>query len=442
MFDSLQQKLLGAIQGSSGRGKLTEDSLSQVVSKIRMTLLESDVHFQVAKNFADGLQERLKSTDIFKTLTPEQTVLKGAKDQLIHLLGNKPIQAEFPIGLSSLMLVGLYGVGKTTHAVKLAHHFKTKGGRIPYLVSCDAMRPAAHEQLQSFAKQCGLWVMPPPDRADFNPVKRIKTALKEAKQKGADLLIIDTAGRSTLEDSLVSEIQHLSKKLAPQHTWLVLDSMLGQSSLQIAKAFHDACALTGNVLTKCDSDARGGVALSAAVVTGQPIFFMGVGERPEDLTPFDPERMAARILDLGDVDGLIEKASTSVDDMQVGDVMAAIQSGNFNFEHFRVQLGMLSKLGPLQGVMKLIPGMGRMMQGMQGGQFDKAEKQTKKFRAIIDSMTFIERKNPKILNGSRRKRIASGSGTSVQDINFLVAQFDRMKGMMKQMARFAGRGAL
>lgn len=437
MFDGLQNKLLAAITGAGGRGRLTAQSLESVISSMRMTLLEADVHFQVVKNFCDNLLIKLEGEKIYDTLTPEQTILKCARDELRSVLGENPI--EFSLTPSSdpnvIFLVGLYGVGKTTHAAKLANYIHSKLNLTPLLVSCDASRPAAHEQLYALATTHALQVMQPPENKSFDPVKRVKEAKKMAKKQGAQVVIVDTAGRSSLDQSLIAEIKRLINKINPQHILLTLDAMLGQSSLQVAKTFHDACPLTGNIITKCDGDARGGVALSARLVTRRPIFFMGVGERVTDLEIFDPLRMASRLLDLGDMEGLFEKAAGMEKPANADHLLGAIQSGQFHLGHFKEQLKMMKGLGPLQGLLKMVPGMGKMMRGVSSTQMEQAQDSFKKFSAIIDSMTPYEREHPQVLNGSRRKRISAGSGTTPQDVNTLLRQFDQMKKMMKSMPR-------
>jgi signal recognition particle subunit SRP54 len=439
VFDTLQNKLLKVITSSGGRGRLKPDDLKSVLSELRMTLLEADVHFQVAQNFCDQLQSSLEKQKILETLTPDQTILKCAQDELTHILGDEP--TEFTLKPPSkepsvVLLTGLYGVGKTTQAVKLAKFVENNLDRKTLLVSCDATRPAAHEQLFQFAKEHNISAVPPPEKESFDSIKRIKEAKKQAKKEGYSVLIVDTAGRSTLDQDLLGEIKRLINKIKPEHILLVLDAMLGQSSIQVAKTFHENCPLTGNILTKCDGDARGGVALSARLITRRPIFFMGLGERAEDIEVFNPKRMASRILDLGDMESLFEKAEATEKPQNADALIKAMKSGSFHLGDFKEQLQMMQGLGPIGGLLKMIPGMGKMMQGVGTSQLEDAQKSVKKFRAIIDSMTQTERENPRVLNGSRRKRISDGSGTTPQDVNTLLRQFDQMKKMMKHQNLF------
>jgi signal recognition particle subunit SRP54 len=433
MFDFIQKKLLSTIRSAGGRGRLSAGDLEQVVVALKTTLLESDVHPQVAQNFCDGLEAQLSREEIYKSLTPEQTILKGARDQLIYLLGKTPPELNLQGDSRDpdvIVLVGLYGVGKTTHAGKLALWLKSHLQKTPFLVSCDASRPAAHEQMMVLAQEAGVSCMPLPEKPQFNPIKRAKSALGLARRDQADVVIVDTSGRNSLDASLLEDIRLMTKKIAPQHIWLVLDAMLGQSSIQVAQAFHEACKLTGNVITKCDSDARGGVALSASVVTGQPIYFLGVGEHPKDLEPFVPAKMAARILDLGDLEGLLNHVDSREPEMSQAELLEALERGHFTLHHFLAQLTMLKSMGPLMGLMKMIPGMGQMLGNTSQGQLEQMEENLKKFRAIMSSMTPEERQYPAKLNGSRKKRIASGSGTEPQDVNQLLKQFEQMKKMM------------
>jgi signal recognition particle subunit SRP54 len=430
MFENLANRLEGVFKKLRGRGKLTEADVGEALREVRLALLEADVHFKVVKEFVASVRERAVGADVMKSLTPGQQVVKVVHDELVALMGDEAVpldQAEQ--GPSVILLAGLHGSGKTTTAGKLARRYQQEGKR-PYLVPCDLMRPAAVEQLTTLGNSLEVPVFDPSGRKD--PVSVSVAGLEAARKEGAEVVILDSAGRLQIDEDLMGELREISEKVSPIERLFVADAMTGQQAVSLAKSFHDAVTLTGVVLTKMDGDARGGAALSIRAEVGVPIKLVGLGERLEALETFHPARMASRILGMGDVLSLIERAESAVSVEEAAALAEKARTASFTLEDFRDQLRQLKKMGPLDELLDMIPGMKKM--GVGQGQEDELVK----VEAIIDSMTREERMDHSIINGSRRRRIAGGSGTAVHDINQLLKQFTQMKKMMKLMARGGG----
>lgn len=431
MFEGLQKRLSGALQKVRGRATIQESDVEAVLSEIRTGLLEADVHFRVTKDFLARVKERCLQQDVIKSLSPEQQILKVLSEELTRILGGHSRDLDFSVRPPAVFLVcGLQGSGKTTSSAKLALHLKKLGKRVG-LCSVDVYRPAAIDQLATLAKKYEIPVIA--SSANEKPVDIAQRALKEASQLNLDLLIVDTAGRLQIDDALMSELKDVHKILEPTETLLVIDSMMGQQAVEVAEGFDKAVSLTGSILTKLDGDSRGGAALSLVSVTGKPIKFIGVGERPVDFEPFHPDRMASRLLDMGDVLSLLEKAQQVIteDEAQA----AAQKFGNFDqfsLEDFRDQLRMVSRMGPISGLLKMMPGMGQLKDQLETVDTDK---EFRRVNAILDSMTPQERRQPEVLNGSRRARIAKGSGVDVSEVNSLVKRFMEARKMMKKMGK-------
>jgi signal recognition particle subunit SRP54 len=430
MFENLANRLEGVFKKLRGRGKLTEADVGEALREVRLALLEADVHFKVVKEFVASVRERAVGADVMKSLTPGQQVVKVVHDELVALMGDEAVplgQAEQ--GPSVILLAGLHGSGKTTTAGKLARRYQQEGKR-PYLVPCDLMRPAAVEQLTTLGNSLEVPVFDPSGRKD--PVSVSVAGVEAARKEGAEVVILDSAGRLQIDEDLMGELREISEKVSPTERLFVADAMTGQQAVSLAKSFHDAVTLTGVVLTKMDGDARGGAALSIRAEVGVPIKLVGLGERLEALETFHPARMASRILGMGDVLSLIERAESAVSVEEAAALAEKARTASFTLEDFRDQLRQLKKMGPLDELLDMIPGMKKM--GVGQGQEDELVK----VEAIIDSMTREERMDHSIINGSRRRRIAGGSGTAVHDINQLLKQFTQMKKMMKLMARGGG----
>jgi signal recognition particle subunit SRP54 len=431
MFDSLQKSFGGALKKIRGLSKIQPQDVDAVLAEVRTGLLEADVHFRVVKDFLARVRERCLRVEVLASLTPEQQVLKILSEELTQLLGG----TERELKLSStppavLMVCGLQGAGKTTSVVKLALHLK-KLGKNPGVVSVDVNRPAAMDQLKTLAERSQIHCFR--SSPQEKPLAIAERARKEAHDANVDVLLLDTAGRLQVDDELMAELETLKNKLNPTETLLVLDAMTGQQAVEVAEGFDRRVSLTGSILTKLDGDARGGAALSLVAVTGKPIKFIGTGERPADFEPFRPERMASRLLDMGDVLSLLEKAESVISADEARDAAERLKNpGDITLQDFRDQLKMLSRMGPLSGVLKMLPGMGELR-----GVLDSVdtEKELKKVNAMIDSMTPQERRQPDVLNGSRKARVAAGSGTQVQDVNQLVKRFLDMRKMMKQFGK-------
>jgi signal recognition particle subunit SRP54 len=423
MFESLTERLGQALRNLRGVGKLTEENMAETLKEVRTALLSADVHFKVAREFVERVQTQAVGQDVLKSVTPGQQIVKIIYDELVKLLGEgaTELSAKRPL---KIMMVGLHGSGKTTSTAKLGRLLKKRGYR-PFLVGCDVQRPAAIDQLEILARQEELDFYA--DRVSKDVPAIGAAALKIAMEKGADAVIFDTAGRLQIDHDLIEEVRRLSAKVSPDEVLLVADGALGQEAVNVAKAFHEALALTGLVLTKLDGDARGGAALSIKAITGVPIKFIGMGEKSADFDTFYPDRLASRILGMGDVVSLVEKAQESIDQVQAEKMAEKFRKADFNLEDFLAQLQQVKKLGSMESILGMMPGMSGVKIG------DDAEKQMGRTEAIIKSMTFQERRNPAILNGTRRMRIANGSGVKVVDVNQLLKQFQQMQKMMRMM---------
>lgn len=427
MFESLTEKLQAVFKGLRSKGTLTEKDVEEALREVRLVLLEADVNFRVVKDFIARVRERAIGEEILKSLTPGQQVIKVVNEELIALLGGEPaklnIAAKPP---TVIMLSGLHGSGKTTTAGKLGQLLK-KQGKNPLLVAADVYRPAAVKQLQTLGEQLGIKVFSLGEIKDAVAVA--KGAIKAAETGGHDHVILDVAGRLHIDEEMMSELVRIKQSIPITEILLVVDAMTGQDAVNVAQQFNEALEIDGIVLTKLDSDTRGGAALSARAVTGKPIKFVGVSEKLDGLEPFYPERMASRILGMGDVLSLIERAEQSVDEEKAAELERRLLENKFDLEDYLDQLQEVRKMGPLDQIISMIPGMGANMKDLKvdDSQLDKVE-------AMIRSMTLEERRDPHILNGSRRRRIAMGSGTSVQDVNRLVHQFEEMKKMVRMMS--------
>lgn len=423
MFESLTERLSKTFRDLRGVGKLSEDNMAEALREVRSALLSADVHFRVAREFVERVKAQCLGQDVLKTVTPGQQIVKIINDELVALLGEgtQTLAQKRPL---RILLVGLHGSGKTTSAVKLANYLARQGVR-PGLVACDIYRPAAIDQLATLAGQEGHPVHTDRNSRDVPALAADGDRLLLGQ--GCDCVIFDTAGRLQIDSGLIDEIKALRARVRPDEVLLVADAALGQEAVNVASHFHDAVSLTGIVLTKLDGDARGGAALSMKSITGVPIKFMGVGEKAADLEVFHPDRMAQRILGMGDVVSLVEKAQESVDEDEARRLAERMQRSEFDFEDFLAQLRQVKKMGSLGGIMKMLPGMS----GVEIGE--REEKQFKRTEALIQSMTPAERRNPRILNGSRRMRIARGAGMQVRDLNALLKQFAQMRKMMKMM---------
>lgn len=429
-FENLGDRLRNAFKDLRGKGKLSADDIDNALREVRKSLLEADVNFKVAKKFIADVREKALGEEVFGSLKPDQTVIKIVRDELTALLGGTQTKITLSsTGLTVIMLVGLQGAGKTTTAGKLALMLKKKG-KNPMLAACDVYRPAAIKQLQVLGEQVKVPVYAEED--SHEPVEIARHVVDEARRLGRDVVILDTAGRLTIDEALMEELRQIKSKVHPHEILLVLDSMTGQDAVITAKAFDDSLGIDGTILTKLDGDARGGAALSIKAVTGKPIKLIGVSEKLDGgLEEFYPNRMASRVLDLGDLETLIDKAKTVVDEEEMKDAAQRLSKGEFSLDDFLHQLHQIKKLGSFQSILGLIPGMGQYKEALKQIDFDG--KEMKHLEAIIYSMTPEERRKPEILNGSRRKRIADGSGTRIQDVNRLVKQFKEMKKQMKRM---------
>jgi signal recognition particle subunit SRP54 len=436
MFDSLSTRLQNVFQSLRGQGRLTEDLVEAALHEIRLALLEADVNFKVVKAFIDRVRDRAMGQEVLRSLSPSQQVVKIVRDEMVALFGDaegglQPT-TERP---RAILLLGLQGAGKTTTAGKLGK-WLVKQGRHPLLVSTDVKRPAAIEQLNIVGRQAGLRVYDPAGQMD--PVLRAKGALTEARNLGFDAVIVDTAGRLHIDDELMTELVAIKDATRPSDRLFVADAMTGQDAIKSAGEFNARVGVTGVVLTKMDGDARGGAALSVVSVVGVPIAFVGSGERLEDLEPFHPDRVVSRVLGMGDVLSLIEKAEAAITQDDAERLEEKIRSNEFTLEDFRDQLKTIKKMGPLEQIMGMLPGMGNL-KALAGGKPPEVDDgQIDRVEAIINSMTPDERRKQHIINGSRRKRIAKGSGTSVEEVNRLLKQFVQMQKMLKSLGGMAG----
>ena len=433
-FESLSERLSTIFQGLSGKGKLSEDDVNLALKEVRMALLEADVNFKLVKDFVAKVKEKAIGEEVFSSLSPAQTVIKIVKDELTAMMGeeNTELKLRPQSEISVLMMVGLQGAGKTTTAAKLAGKFQ-KMHRKPLLVACDIYRPAAIEQLRVNAEKLSIPFFSLGNQ--IKPEEIAKRAYEEAKEKGYNLLILDTAGRLQIDDALMQELKRMKAAVPVDWTILTVDAMTGQEAVNVSQSFSEDIGVDGVILTKCDGDTRGGAALSIKAMTGQPILFLGMGEKLSELEPFYPDRMAGRILGMGDVLSLIEKAQSEIDEEKARESVRKLSKGQFNYDDFMEQMNQLQKLGGIAGILKMLPGMNKAMQGID---LEDSEKKMKQVKCIIQSMTFKERANPKLMNPSRKKRIASGAGVDISEVNRLVKQFEEMQKMMKQFG--GGRG--
>ncbi len=427
IFEGLSDKLQGALGKLKSKGKLTEKDVKDAMREVKLALLEADVNFKVVKDFIKKVQERCVGQDVMTSLTPAQHVIKIVNEELTSLMGD--VQSKVMISSKPptiIMMVGLQGAGKTTTSGKLGNYLK-KQGKKPLLVACDVYRPAAIKQLQVVGEKLDIPVFNMGDKE--SPVNIAKAGLSHAIKNNNDLVIIDTAGRLHIDETLMDELKSIKSEVKPHEILLVVDSMTGQDAVNVSESFDEALGLDGVILTKLDGDTRGGAALSIRAVTQKPIKFIGMGEKLDDLEPFYPDRMASRILGMGDVLSLIEKAQDAIDMEKAKELEQKMKKQDFDFEDFLTQMEQIENMGPLDKVLGMIPGMGNLKN--QLGDVDLNGKEMRRTKAIIQSMTLEERRNPQILNASRKRRIAKGSGTSVQDINRLVKQLNEMKKMMK-----------
>jgi signal recognition particle subunit SRP54 len=437
MFNTLSEKLDAVFKKLRGRGRLSEEDVQVAMREVRLALLEADVNFKVVKDFIAAVRERAVGQDVLQSLTPGQQVIRVVRDELALLMGTGEenrldLAARPPVGI---MLCGLQGAGKTTTCGKLALKLR-KEKRSPLLVPADVYRPAAIEQLQIIGRQLDIPVYA--SRSDQNPVAICRDAQAFADRNGYDTLILDTAGRLHIDDALMQELERIKAAVDPREILLVADAMTGQDAVNVATAFNERLGLTGVILTKLDGDARGGAALSIRAVTGKPIKLVGIGEKLDALETFHPERMAQRILGMGDVLSLIEKAEATIDRDQAAEMAQQLRKEGFTLETFRDQLKAIKKMGSMESILGMIPGAGKALKQMQGAQLP--EKELQRIEAIINSMTLQERRDHRVINGSRRLRIAKGSGTRVQDVNQLLKQFTEMQGMMKRMQKLGPKG--
>jgi signal recognition particle subunit SRP54 len=436
MFDSLSDKLEQTVKRLRGHGKISERNIEEAVREVRVALLEADVQLDVVRDFTERVRGQSLGQAVLASLTPEQHFIKIVRTELTHLMGERAVALDLaatpPV---VVMVVGLQGGGKTTTIGKLARYLKTQCGRTPYLVPADVYRPAAVEQLAALGEQVGVPVHPTSPGAD--PVAVCAAAREAARNRACDVVLIDTAGRLHIDEALMDELERIRATVAPHQTVLVVDAMTGQDAVNVASGFHRRLSLSGVIITKLDGDARGGAALSVRAVTGAPILFAGTGEKLDALEVFHPDRMATRILGMGDVLTLIERAEQAYDEKQALALERKLRRNEFTLEDFRDQLRAVSKLGAVGDLLKMIPGMKKLTKGLD---VSAAETELKRSAAIIDSMTREERDNAAIINGSRRRRIAAGSGVSVADVNRFLKQFQQTKKMMKHVVRAAGKG--
>ncbi|MBR2465859.1 MAG: signal recognition particle protein [Clostridia bacterium] len=431
MFQSLTEKLSNAFKKFRSKGKLTEADVKEGMREVKLALLEADVNFKVVKDFTKAVTERAVGTEVLESLLPAQQIVKIVNEELIKLMGSETPKINIsPKPPTVIMMVGLQGAGKTTHAAKIANMYKTKGKR-PLLVACDVYRPAAIDQLKIVGESVGVPVFSM--GAKISPVDIARAGIEHAKKNGNDMVLIDTAGRLHIDEELMAELVKIKSTVEPSEILLVVDAMTGQDAVNVAKTFNELLDITGVVLTKMDGDTRGGAALSVKYITGKPIKFIGTGEKMDALELFHPDRMASRILGMGDVLSLIEKAEAAFDEKNAKELEKKMREQTFTLDDFLVQMRQLKKMGNLDQLIGMIPGANAG--ALKNAQID--ESQMARTEAMILSMTMQERVHPEIINGSRRKRIAQGSGTTVEDLNKLLRQFDQMKKMMKQ---FTGGG--
>ena len=426
MFESLGDRLQNALHKIKGYGKITEDNIGDMMKEIRLALLEADVNYKVVKEFVNNVKEKALGEEVRTSIKPGDLFVKIVKDELTELLGGDSAPLNLNGNPAILMLVGLQGSGKTTTIGKLANYLRKKKGKKPLMVACDVYRPAAIDQLKQLGKELNIEVY---SEGKGNPVEISKNAINYAKENGYDYVLIDTAGRLQIDEALMDELENITAAVSPQETLLVIDAMMGQDAINVITGFNDKLKLTGVILTKLDGDTKGGVALSVRHLTNVPIKFIGTSEKLDGLDSFDPERMAGRILGMGDIISLVEQAEEAFDEKEAEKTAKRMQQGKFDLEDFLSTLKQIKKLGPLENILKLIPGAKKM--GLTN--INIPPKQMAHIEAIILSMTKEERRNPSIIKASRKTRIAKGCGLSVSEVNKLLTQFENMKKMMKQM---------
>jgi signal recognition particle subunit SRP54 len=430
MFDSLSSKLQNAFKNLRGLGKISEDNVGEALREVRLALLEADVNFKVARDFIERVKTKSLGQDVIQSIQPGQQIIKIIHDELVDLLGSSNAGLQLSGNPGCILMVGLHGSGKTTSSGKLARLLH-KQGRTPLLVAADVYRPAAMDQLEKLGQQVQIPVFAQKGETDVLNIAR--AALENARSNNRNTLIFDTAGRLQIDEPLVQELVRLRDLTRPQEILLVLDAATGQEAVNVASHFDQALNITGSILTKLDGDARGGAALSMKAVTGKPIKFAGVGEKPEDFEPFHPERMASRILGMGDVISLVEKAAEAVDIDEARKLEEKMRKGQFTLEDFLDQLRQMKKLGPLESIINMLPGGA---EAIKGADLNKQEKEFRHMEGMICAMTLQERRNPHILNAKRRQRIAKGTGVSVAELNTMLNKFNQMQQMMKKMGKF------
>ncbi len=439
-FDSLSEKLQNVFKNLRSKGRLTEDDVKAALKEVKMALLEADVNFKVVKGFVKDIQERAIGQDVMNGLNPGQMVIKIVNEELIKLMGSETTEIKMQPGQATtvIMMAGLQGAGKTTTTAKLAGKFKLKGKK-PLLVACDVYRPAAIKQLQINGEKQGVEVFAMGD--SHKPANIAKAALEHAAKHGHNLVILDTAGRLHIDEDMMAELQEIKETVDVHQTILVVDAMTGQDAVNVANSFNEKIGIDGVIVTKLDGDTRGGAALSIKAVTGRPILYVGMGEKLSDLEQFYPDRMASRILGMGDVLSLIEKVGEDIDEEKAKAMSQKLKKAQFDFEDYLDSMQQMKKMGGLANVMSLMPGLGMGSKQMKDVDLDEGDKQLAKIEAIIYSMTIKERRNPDILNPSRKHRIARGAGVDIADVNRLIKQFEQMKKMMKQLpGMMGGRG--
>ena len=432
MFESLSDRLERSFKILRGQGRITEINVAETTKEIRKALIDADVSYAIAKEFTNSVKEKAIGMNVINAVSPNQLMVKITYDELIALMGNQAVDINLKGSPAIILMAGLQGSGKTTHSAKLANLLKTKRGKKPLLVACDVYRPAAIDQLQVLGKQIDVEVYSEPDNK--KPVEIAKNAVKYAKDYGYDVVIIDTAGRLAVDEEMMKEISNIKEAVNPQEILFVVDAMTGQDAVNTAKAFNDRLNFDGVILTKLDGDTRGGAALTVRKVTGKPIKFVGMGEKMEALDVFHPERMAERILGMGDIRSFVERAQEQFDDEEAAKLSKKLAKNQFDFNDFNQQIQQIKKMGNVKDLMGMIPGMGKMIRNM-----DIDDNVFKSVEVMIQSMTPEERANPDIINGSRRKRIARGSGRDIQDVNRLIKQFDDIRKVMKAVNNGSGK---
>ena len=435
-FESLSDKLQNVFKNLRSKGRLTEADVKAALKEVKMALLEADVSFRVVKQFINDLQERAVGEDVFGSLTPGQTVVKIETEELVKLMGSETTEIALKPGneITVIMMAGLQGAGKTTTTAKIAGKLKAKG-RKPLLAACDVYRPAAIKQLQVNGEKVGIPVFSMGDKN--KPVDIAKAAVEHAAKNGMNVVILDTAGRLHIDEDMMEELIGIKSNVDVHQTILVVDAMTGQDAVNVSGSFNDKVGIDGVILTKLDGDTRGGAALSIRAVTGKPILYVGMGEKLSDLEQFYPDRMASRILGMGDIQSLIEKAAAEVDEEQAKELSQKLRKAEFDYNDFLTQMQQIKKMGGMGSILSMMPGMGSQLSGVD---MDEGEKSMRRVESIILSMTKEERANPNLMNPSRKQRIARGAGVEISEVNRLVKQFDQMKKMMKQMPGLMGGG--